>query len=160
MKLELNHESFVWFLVYSHHSLIQSPRKCVTLRLFAELICWAHCLDSFSGPICWTHLLGSLAALICWIHLLLRSFIYSHVHWKGQKFHKSKASHGGYHDYEIDAQSTGSFAPPFACLLAPLTYLLAPHCTLQSHALLSSFVRSLAQSLTPELTGKRFTNMN
>ena len=35
------------------------------------------------------------------------------------------AVHSGQNDYEIDAQSTGPFAPPFARLLAPLTHSLA-----------------------------------
>ena len=59
-------------------------------------------------------------------------------------------------DYKIDALSIGPFAPPFACLLAPLTHSLAPHCSLRSRAPLRSFVRSLAHSLTPALMGKWF----
>ena len=57
-------------------------------------------------------------------------------------------------DYEIDAWSTGSFAPPLARSLAPLTHSLAPHCSLRSRAPLRPFVCSLAHSLAPELIGK------
>ena len=42
----------------------------------------------------------------------------------------------------------------FACSLAPLTHLLAPHCLLRSRAPLRSFVHSLAYSLNAELVGK------
>ena len=51
--------------------------------------------------------------------------------------------------------STGPLACPFACSLAPLTRLLAPHCSLRSRAPLRSLVRSLAHSLAPELVGQR-----
>ena len=59
--------------------------------------------------------------------------------------------HSGYNDYEIDALSTGSFAPPLTRSLTPLTHSLAPHCSLRSRAPLRSFVRSLARSLTHSL---------
>ena len=50
-------------------------------------------------------------------------------------------THSGLKLYEIDAQSTGSFARPLARLLALLTHLLAPHC-------------SLALLFAPELMGQ------
>ena len=50
--------------------------------------------------------------------------------------------------------STGPLACPFARSLAPLTRLLAPHCSLRSRAPLRSLVRSLAHSLAPELVGQ------
>ena len=49
---------------------------------------------------------------------------------------------------KIDALSRNAIALPFACLLALLTHLLAPHCLLRSRAPLCSFVRLLARSLT------------
>ena len=54
--------------------------------------------------------------------------------------------HSGQNDYEIDALSTGPFAPPFARSLAPLTHLLAPHCSRRSRAPLRLFVHSLTRS--------------
>ena len=59
--------------------------------------------------------------------------------------------HSGLKWVKIDVLSTGSFAPLFARLLAPLTHLLAPHCSLRSRAPLRSFVLSLARSRAPEL---------
>ena len=41
---------------------------------------------------------------------------------------------------------TGPFAPPFPRSLAPLTHLLALHCSLRSRAPLRSFTRSLRSS--------------
>ena len=58
---------------------------------------------------------------------------------------------------EVDAKSPGLFARPLACLLVPLTHLLAPRCSL---APLRSFARLLAHSLTPELMGKWFLSMS
>ena len=49
-----------------------------------------------------------------------------------------------------------SSAHSFAHLLALLTRLIAPHCTLCSRTLLRSFVCSL----TPKLKGKRIMSMN
>ena len=51
------------------------------------------------------------------------------------------AAHGGLRDYEIDALRTGPFVSLFACLLATLTHLLAPHCLLRSRA--HSLTRSI-----------------
>ena len=48
----------------------------------------------------------------------------------------------------------GPLTCPFARSLAPLTYPLAPHCALCSHALMCSFVCLLAHSLTLELARK------
>ena len=50
--------------------------------------------------------------------------------------------------------TTGPFACPFACLLTPLTYLLALHCLLCSHTLLHLLLGPIAHLLTPELVGK------
>ena len=49
--------------------------------------------------------------------------------------------------------STGPIARSFARSLAPITYSLAPHCSLCSRAPLRSFVRSFVHSLTPKLVG-------
>ena len=50
--------------------------------------------------------------------------------------------------------SIGPLAHPLAHSLAPLTRLLAPHCSLCSSAPHHSFVRSRAHSLAPELMGQ------
>ena len=49
---------------------------------------------------------------------------------------------------------TGLLGRSFACWLAPFTYYLAPHCSLNLRAMLSSLACSLAQPLNPELVGK------
>ena len=49
--------------------------------------------------------------------------------------------------------STGPLAHPFARSLAPLSHLLAPHCSLRS------FVHLLAHSLTPKLMGEANDSM-
>ena len=51
--------------------------------------------------------------------------------------------------------STGPFARPLARSLAPLTHLLAPHCSLCSRAPLRSFARSLTYSLAHLLARSR-----
>ena len=56
--------------------------------------------------------------------------------------------------------STGPLARPLARLLASLTNLFAPHCSLRPRAPLRSFVRSLDHLLTLELMGKRFMYMS
>ena len=53
--------------------------------------------------------------------------------------------------------SSGTLARPFACLLAPLTHLLAPHCSLRLRAPRRSFVRSLTHS--PPGHGKEVLSM-
>ena len=62
----------------------------------------------------------------------------------------ARSVHNGKNDYEIDALSTGPFAPPFARSLAPLNHSLAPHCLLCLRHSLRSFVRPLVRSLTPD----------
>ena len=69
-----------------------------------------------------------------------------------QKSSRLAPLHNGQNDYEMDVWRNGPFAPPIACSLTPLT----PTHSLSSLAPLRSFVRSLAQSLTPELMVKRF----
>ena len=56
----------------------------------------------------------------------------------------------------VEAERTGSFAPPFAHPLSPLTHSLAPHSSPCSRTPLRSFVWPLAHSLTPDLMGKWF----
>ena len=53
---------------------------------------------------------------------------------------------------------TGLLGRSFACWLAPFTYYLAPHCSLNLRAMLSSLACSLAQPLNPELVGKWVMN--
>ena len=69
---------------------------------------------------------------------------------------RMETSHSGLNDEEIDALIIGPFTGSPTHLLAPLTHLLAPHCSLCLLALLRSFARLLAHSLAPELMGKRF----
>ena len=55
---------------------------------------------------------------------------------------------------------TRPLARPFARSLTPLTHFPAPHCLLCSRALLRSFIRLLAHSLTPEPVGKGNDSMS
>ena len=56
---------------------------------------------------------------------------------------------------QIGDVSAGPLARPLTRSLAPLTRLLAPHCSLCSRAPLRSLFRSLAHSLTPELMHRK-----
>ena len=55
--------------------------------------------------------------------------------------------HGGPNNSGIVSLSTGPLARPFSCLLAPLTRLFVPDCSLRLRPPLRSLVRSLAHSL-------------
>ena len=67
--------------------------------------------------------------------------------------------HYGKNDYEINALSTGPFAVSFARLLAPLTHLLALHCSLHSRTPLRLFVCLLAHWLIPKPMGKQWIDV-
>ena len=58
-----------------------------------------------------------------------------------------QSMHYGLNDHEIDSAIIWSFARPLTRLLAPLTCLLAQHCSPYSRTLLRSFTHSLTHSL-------------
>ena len=155
------------YMSYKFHlAFTMALNRCISIswgtncqNCLRTFLCWAICVSWKSRAIdCDLYLLSSTKCRIsnCWFAKTRWSKIWTQETSFGRKnlaFSSGSQARDRAQNNQVPRRSTGLLTRPFACT-APLIHLLAPQCLLCSHALLRSFVCSLAHSITPDFEGK------